>query len=65
MKIKIATFLCDKISVDGLETVENEINAFTSTHNVKNIEVNVANVDNKAVIIYTVIYEVIILKEDE
>lgn len=55
--MKIKNFKCDKITPDGLKEVEDNVNNFTSTHNVIDIKVTSCCNSFGWLIIYAVIYK--------
>ena len=60
---KIKSFTCFSVAQCELDAVEKEVNNFTSSHDVLDIKINIANnvtfndCTYDAVVIYTVIYE--------
>jgi hypothetical protein len=56
MNKKIKNFICYNINQRGLECIEDEINDFTTSHNVIDIKVTFTHNNISSSVIYTVIY---------
>ena len=55
--MKIKNFICHQINSKGLKIIEDEVNDFTTTHEVMDVKVSILCNQFGSVVIYTVIYK--------